>query len=152
MNSELILWIAVPCFAAHVLEEYAFDWNGWIFELTGLEVGWPSFFLTNAAAVVLGLSCASVGWRLPSFSLIFPGMLFFNAVGFHLLPAVVKRRYSPGLVTALLLFIPVATWAFKAAWQDGVLDNRTLFVSLIGGLFVMAFPVIVQRLKGRYRS
>ena len=51
--------------------------------------------------------------------------MLVNAVLFHIVPVAVTRVFSPGLFTAVVLFLPVASWAYWGAWRDGVLTVRT---------------------------
>src|SRR5689334_12673654 len=98
-----ILWLATLAYALHIMEEYAFDWKTWAIAVMGFDVDWPLFYVTNAAVIVGGLCLAMIGWRVPAVSLAFPALMLVNALGFHLLPVVRARQFSPGLLTALVL-------------------------------------------------
>jgi hypothetical protein len=148
MNSEYLLWIAVAAYAAHILEEFTYNWKSWVTQTLGVPVDWPDFYVTNAAVVVLGICCAQIGWRLPEFSLIYPSLMLVNALFFHLVPTIFYKRFSPGLITALVLFLPIADWTYYGAYQDGVLTTRALVISLIGSVLTMVFPVALMRTKG----
>jgi len=116
--------------------------------MTGLPVDWQAFYVTNAAVIVLGVSCAEVGWRLPEFSLIYPALMVINAIFFHLAPTLIYKRYSPGLLTALILFMPLGGGLYYSASQDGVLTGRALLFSTLGGVLVMAYPVVLMKTAG----
>jgi hypothetical protein len=47
-----------------------------------------------------------IGWRLPEVSLTFPALALINSLFFHIGPPLVQRRFSPGTITAALLFLP----------------------------------------------
>lgn len=149
MTNEYLLWIATTAYAVHALEEHQYDWRDWAQKILHLPVDWPTFYMTNAAVMVLGVSCAMVGWRLPEFSLILPALMAINAVFFHILPTVATRRFSPGLVTAVLLFLPMAWWIYCGASRDGVLTTRVLLCALGGGALLMAFPIALLRTKDK---
>jgi hypothetical protein len=55
----------------------------------------------------------------------------------------------PGTITAVLLYLPVAAWAYYGAYLDGVLTPQVIVVSSLGGALLMAFPVSMLWLKGR---
>lgn len=148
MHHDYLLWIATAFYAAHILEEFNYDWKAWATSTLGLPVDWPAFYLTNAVVVVLGVCCAQVGWRLPEFSLIYPALMVINALFFHILPTVVFRRFSPGLITALVFFLPVSVALYYGAYQDGVLTARALIISIMGGVLVMAYPVVLLKTQG----
>src|SRR5688572_27027477 len=125
MSHEVWLWVALAVYAIHILEEFMFDWKNWANHVLGLPVTWADFYVTNAVVVVLGIVAAQVGWRLPAIALAFPALMLINAVIFHIAPFVVTRNFSPGLVTAVLLFLPLGGWLFYGAHADGVLTTMS---------------------------
>ena len=73
--------------------------------------------------------------------------MLVNAVLFHIAPVVGTRVFSPGLFTALVLFLPVASWAYWGAWRDGVLTVGAVVVSGVVGFLLMMFPIVLQKTK-----
>jgi len=143
-----ILWIATLSYALHVVEEYTLDWKTWATEVLKLPVNWIHFALVNSVVVVLGISCSSVGWALPAFSLSFPALMLINAAFFHVLPFLLtKGRFSPGLGTAVVLFFPVGLWAYYGAYLDGVLSVQTAVISVVIGIVEMASPIVMLKLR-----
>lgn len=148
MTHAYILWIATLAYALHIVEEYSFDWKGWALAVMKLPVNWVHFALVNGVVIVLGISCASVAWQLPEFALCLPALMLINATFFHVLPFLAtKGRFSPGLGTAVLLFYPIAIWAYWGAWVDGVLTVRVAVWSLLLGAALMATPVVILKLR-----
>src|SRR5947209_3265328 len=119
MSHEYVLWIATAAYGVHILEEYELGWRDWARATLRLPVGWDTFYLVNALVLVLGACCAMVGWRRPEFALSFASVMVVNATVFHVLPVVRTGVFSPGVVTAVVLFYPVAGWAYYGAWADG---------------------------------
>jgi hypothetical protein len=134
-------------YAGHILEEHTLNWRAWAKQAFGFEVTWESFYVTNATVIVLGISAAMIGWRLPEVSLMFPALAIVNAIFFHIAPTVIQRRFSPGLLTAVLLFLPLGAWTYYVAYVDQVMTIATAIISLVGGILLMAYPVILLRLK-----
>ena len=149
MPRDYLLWIATAFYAGHILEEYVYDWKTWASKTIHIEVKWEFFYLVNAAVIVLGISCASVSWKLPEFSLIYPALMAINAVFFHILPSLVRRKYAPGLITAVVLFLPLAAVIYVTAAQDGVLTTRALIISTLGAALTMAYPILLLMTKDR---
>ena len=149
MSNEFVLWIALAAYGLHMLEEFELNWRDWARCVLRLPVEWQSFYIVNALVVVLGSCCAMVGWRQPWFSLGMPALMLINATFFHVLPTVVTRVYSPGLTTAVLLFYPVAGWAYYGAWQDGVLSTPSAILSIVFGAALMAMPIVLLKVKNR---
>lgn len=149
MSHEHVVWIAVAAYGLHILEEYELNWRDWARSVLHLPVEWGSFYVVNALVVILGASCAEVGWREPWFALGLPALMFINATLFHVLPTITTRIYSAGLATALFLFYPVAAWAYYGAWTDGVLTTQTVIWSSVFGAALMATPIVLLKIKGR---
>jgi hypothetical protein len=149
---DVTLWIMTMAYAAHVLEEFSFDWKRWASGALKLAMDWPLFYLTNAAVIVLGICCAMVGWRMPEVALAFPALAIINALFLHLLPTLVQGRYSPGLWTALVLFLPIGAWCYLGAAWDEVLTVRALVVSGVLGALLMIYPVVLVKASARSRA
>jgi hypothetical protein len=148
MNHSYILWIATVAYALHIMEEYTFDWKGWATQVIKLPVNWVHFGIVNGIVIVLGVSCASVAWALPSYALCLPALMLINATFFHVLPFLTTRgRFSPGLGTAVILFYPVSIWAYYGAYHDGVLSPSTMILSFVIGAVLMASPIVMLKLR-----
>ena len=143
-----ILWIATFGFAIHITEELMFDWKGWATAVLKLPVQWKHFAVVNGMVIVLGISCACVGWDLPAYALSLPALMLINATFFHVGPFIVtKGRYSPGVGTSVLLFYPIGIWAYYGAWVDGVLTGPRVLISLLFGAALMASPIVMLKLQ-----
>jgi hypothetical protein len=150
MSHAFILWIATFAYALHIAEEFTFDWKNWATHVLKLPVSWSHFGVVNGIVIVLGISCASVGWRQPEYALCLPALMLINATFFHVMPFVTTRgRFSPGLGTAILLFYPIAIWAYCGAWLDGVLTPAVAILSLVIGAALMASPIVMLKLRLR---
>lgn len=134
---DYVLWILVIAFAAHVLEEYRFHWVEWATTALHLHVDVTIFFLVNAAAMVMAFAAAMLGWRCPEVSLSLPASLLINAVIFHILATIVQLRWSPGTLTAVVLYLPLTIWTYRCARRDGVLTRRVAVISTIIGAAIM---------------
>ena len=149
MNHEVWLWVALGAYAIHMLEEFMLDWKGWANRVLHLPVDWPGFYVTNAVVVVLGIVVAQVGWKLPAIALAFPALMLINAVFFHVAPFVVTRKFSPGLISAVAIFLPLGAWLFVGAHRDGVLNTTTGILAFLIGAVLMACPVVMLKVKDR---
>jgi len=147
MGHDYILWIATAAYAFHILEEYELNWYDWARNILKLPVDMTSFYIVNSLVIVLGVCCAAVGWRLPLFALLFPAVMLVNATGFHVLPVIRTRVFSPGIVTSVVLFYPIAIWCFVAAAQDDALSIGNAIASLVLGVLLMAYPIILLKIR-----
>jgi len=144
-----VLWLMLFAYALHILEEHTLNWLGWARSTLRLDLNWTDFYVTNAVVVVSGICTAIIGWRLPEVSLTFPALALVNALLFHIGPTLVRRRFSPGTITAVLLFLPVGIWSYYGAYLDGALTIQIGVVSALGGAVLMAYPIVLLRLKRR---
>jgi len=147
MNPDYIFWVALAAYAFHILEEYTYDWKTWAQNIMKLDVDRNTFYVTNVVILFFGLSCAEVGWSHPKFSLIFPASLIINALFFHIIPYIrSKRKFSPGMFTAIFLFLPIGVGSYHMATDLGVQIKSMLIAGGCGAL-VMLFPVFLLKTK-----
>lgn len=74
--------------------------------------------------------------------------MLINATFFHVLPfARTAGRFSPGLITAIVLFYPIGIACYWRASHGGALRTRALIGSLALGALLMAMPVVLLKIK-----
>jgi hypothetical protein len=137
ISHDYVLWMLVIAFAFHILEEYRLQWVEWATTALGLHVDTTSVFLVNALAMAMVFATAMIGWRFPEVSLSSPASLLINGVFFHILPTLVQQRFSPGTITAVVLYLPLTAWVYHCAWRDGVLTRRVIAISTALGAAIM---------------
>lgn len=146
MTLQDLLWLSTAAYAAHVIEEFILDWRNWARNVLGLPAEWPSFYVVNAVVAVLGVTAAMLSPSQPSVALGFPALMLINATFFHVLPVIRFRgRFSPGLISAVLLFYPlgIACYAVAQPSWGGVALSAAI------GAGLMAWPVVLLLVKDR---
>src|ERR1035441_2124837 len=114
MTLDQACWLGTAAYGAHILEELALDWRGWVRSVTGISVDWSLFYVGNAMVILLGVVCAEVARTVPMIALALPALMLINATFFHVLPFIWMRgRFSPGLITAVLLFYPIGILCYR---------------------------------------
>lgn len=150
MSLPDLAWLALAAYAAHILEEFSLDWRNWARAVVGLPVEWADFYVTNAVVVVLGIAQAELAPTFVLGPLTYAALMLINATFFHVLPFVrTKGRYSPGLTTAVVFFYPLGIAMFWRAHNDGRLSLGVAIGAFLAGAALMAFPVILLKLKNR---
>lgn len=150
LSLTTLAWLAMAAYALHIMEEFSFDWRGWARGVIKLPVEWADFYITNAIVVALGIAQAMLAPSLPLAPLIFASLMLINALFFHIGPMLVTRgRFSPGVATAVVLFLPVAFSVWLRAAADGVLTLGTASGAIAGGALIMAYPIVMLRLRSR---
>lgn len=147
MKPDYIFWTALAAYALHILEEYNYDWKTWAQKILKLDISWNTFYVTNAVVLFFGLCCAEVGWAHPTFSLILPALMVADAVWFHIIPYVrSKRKFSPGMITGIFLFLPIGIGSFNVAVNTGI-QTKSIIIAGICGILLMAFPIFLNKTK-----
>jgi hypothetical protein len=150
MTFTALIWLATACYGLHILEEYQLDWRGWARTALKLPVEWSDFYVVNALVIVLGIVAAELAATSPALALAFPAVMLVNATFFHVLPfARSGGHFSPGLITAVVLFYPVATACYWCAAAQGAVGIAGLLGSLALGAVLMAFPIVLLQIKDK---
>lgn len=148
---EWILWVLVASSALHVMEEHALGWQGWAASVMGKKLGvsfyWRDFYVTNAALFIVGISTAMVGWQFAAFALSFASLNLIDAVLFHIVPSIKAKRLNPGCITATVLYLPICSLCYWAAYTDGVLSFGALALSIVIGALLMASALAGPKLR-----
>jgi hypothetical protein len=139
-----MLWLCLAAYGVHVLEEFVFDWQNWARSVLHLPVQWGDFYITNALVILLGGVAGEIAPTWPAVALGFPALMLINATFFHLAPTIWTRgRFSPGLITALLLFFPLGIGTIESAHISGT----ALTVAFGIGALLMATPIVFLKVK-----
>jgi hypothetical protein len=142
--SEWTLWaVALSC-ALHAAEEFLTGWQQWAPQALGIVMPTATFLVMNAVLVLVALRLARYGWRRPALSLIVPAATLVNGIFFHILPTVVQGHRSPGVYTAVLLYLPFSTGALVGAAHDGV-PPRAILTAVAAGTLLMTGIVLAAR-------
>jgi hypothetical protein len=159
-----LTWAATLAYLVHQFEEHGIDLEGTPYAFRGFlcaEVGFadpqtcpvPRAFVTavNVAAVwVAGPISALLATRRPAIGLSFFAIPAVNLIA-HAGPAILSQRYNPGLLTALLLFLPLSLTAFAAAVTRYHLGVRAILATLFAGaaLHAILLGSLMAFLRGR---
>ena len=139
---DWIFWALLGAAAAHVAEEYFGGFIGYSrefarrFKRLRFSVTLLQFILVNAAFLGLAAAAALVWPDHPVFCLSIPAVMLINTC-MHLVPMVATRRYSPGSISALLLFVPLSIYAFHLADVAGLGNTVTVLSAFALGAFWM---------------
>jgi hypothetical protein len=145
-----LCWLATAAYGLHILEEFVLNWRDWARNVIGLPVDWPVFYLLNALVIVFGIIAASLAATQPALALAFPAVMLVNGTVFHVLPFLRTRgRFSPGVISAVVLFYPLALACYWHAAQTGEVGPVGLVGSLVLGAVLMACPVVLLLVKDR---
>jgi hypothetical protein len=146
----LLLAFFPIAFGLHLTEEFIAPGGfiSWDHIYRPRFAGTPGSFYVNVntypAILLLLFTAASFNYRgefgrgVPSW-LVFLTMMGWNAV-YHLRGAMRTRRYSPGMITGLALFIPLTAASYTHFLSRRVIDWPTAAVCMV--IALLAWPVL----------
>lgn len=141
---QTMLWLCLFAYGAHVVEEFVFDWKNWAQQVLHLPVRWDDFYVTNCLVIVVGIVAVWIAPEYPAIALGMPGLMLINATFMHIFPFLLKRgRFSPGLITSVLLFWPIGFYTMAAAQPSG----HNVVIALVVGVLLLATPISFIALK-----
>lgn len=139
-----LLLLAPLVFVCHFLEESP-GFVQWFNAHVARGITSGLFWRVNLSALAMTLIVVAVEWLARSaFSLMLAiawlsFLMLANAV-FHIAGGLVDKQYVPGLVTALLLYLPYYGWFFIGA----VKSRRVKVIVLVVGAVVGSLPMLVH--------
>ncbi|MGB7968828.1 MAG: HXXEE domain-containing protein [Methanobacterium sp.] len=143
-----LIWIQIPIYLLHQFEEHSWPGGFKNFvnkEIFNVEVGeYPlndiNIFWINVPIIwVLMPIFASLSYVNLFFGLWIPYFAVFNSLT-HVIGAVVKRKYNPGLFVSVVLGIPVAIYTL---WLFYNLVNVPLIITLLSILAVLLLHIAI---------
>lgn len=147
MSLTVLAWLAVAAYALHVVEEHILGWYDWARKTMNIALSWEQYVITEAAILILGLAAAMLSNEPigPTLVVAFATLLFINAIFFHVLPMLAHGgRFSPGAISGVLLFLPIAWYVFRA---QNLAPNSLVGAAAVGALLIL-WPMILLKLKG----
>jgi hypothetical protein len=138
------VWSFPLAFGLHIVEEYLFHFPAYVENFSGRHFSNSQFLLLNAvfwllvvATVVLVLARPLRAWLIVTLA----SVLGINAA-VHLLGSIVTATYSPGTVTAAVLYVPLVVYALRRVLPhvSRVLAVRAVALGAVihAGVFVLA--------------
>jgi hypothetical protein len=94
--------------------------------------------IMNGLQLLLCLVAIAIGRNNLAFSLSIAGLLFFNGL-IHLTASLRVKRYAPGVITSITLYLPFSVYAYVLFWNTGQL---TLLEALSSGLLGILYQVV----------
>jgi hypothetical protein len=145
-------WLFPVTYALHILEEWrgGEGFTAWLARLAGVELAAGEFLLWNSvalvlmsASIVLTIRFRHLRWLLLAYGTTF----LLNALS-HLAASLYTTSYSPGLVSSLLLWLPLGALALLRFRKT--LGRRARRAGLVVGLLihcvVLVFTLLGERL------
>jgi hypothetical protein len=144
-----LAWLVLPVYMIHQFEEHGIDAMGRPYAFRASICGIfgfpdadscpiPEAFLTavNLSVVWAATVFSALGGRRrPRLAAAIYGVPIVNGVT-HVAPAILQQRYNPGVVTALVLFLPLGVWAMRTFLADPSVGRNGAFRAMLAGVVV----------------
>lgn len=141
-----LIWLMPASFAVHIAEEWLGGFAGWVTHVVGGAMSDQAFIENNAFFMTVMLALTFFAWfsrsRWTALVLIFwaSANLFWDAL-FHLFATAWWAQYSPGVVTAMLFYLPISFIIGRSVLKDGVLTRTDFAAASAAGAVLMAFVI-----------
>jgi hypothetical protein len=131
------LWLPLAAVAAHLVEEFVWpggfgDWYRWYRPERAASVTTRFLVIVNVVLVALALLPPLLGGtpRGLALWLVVAAIGAYNAL-FHLWATFRRRAYSPGLLTGMILYVPLAVLGYYALTITGVVSWGTTLEAVV---------------------
>lgn len=133
-----LLWLFVPAYLIHVAEEWFAGFPGWLQQIAGRPLPGDAFLIINAVALVLLVAAIRSATRSERSGWMAVGVatiMLVNTVA-HAAGAALTRSYAPGLISAVVLYVPLGSLTMIRAVDQAA--RRHVARGIIAGLIVHA--------------
>jgi hypothetical protein len=139
---ELIFWAILAVSIVHVAEEY---FGGFVGQMKRFlpETDVSQFVSVNMTFLIMCFIACIVAAASLVYSLSMAAVIFINVL-FHVGGSIRLKGYSAGLISALLLYVPVSVYAYYHFWSSGLLTQSTVILSFLLGAFWMGLVLVHQ--------
>ena len=146
------VWLFPLSQCAHVAEEYweGYGFHRWLSGLTHTPFSLPNvltmhvaFILAMVAATVLATGRPAWGWVVPGLAT----LVLFNALA-HVVGRVVSASSSSGLVSSIVLWVPLGVTGLIRAWRR--LDRFRFWSGVLAGAATQVPVTWVALRAGRF--
>ena len=100
----------------------------------------PMAVIFNGLQLLLCIGAIVIGKRALTFSMSIAGLLFTNGL-MHIIGCLRIKRYAPGVVTGVLLYIPLSLYAYYIVISSGLLTPNRVIVTVALGLLYQTVPI-----------
>jgi len=108
----------------------------------------PMAVVINGLQLLLCVIAVVVGKRILVFSMSVAGLLFINGL-VHVGGSIKARSYVPGVITGVVLYVPLSVYAYTHFVGSGQLTVSGVIVTGVLGLLYQAVPIGYLKLASR---
>ena len=142
-----LLWLFVPAYMIHVAEEWFAGFPLWLRQIVGRPLPDPAFVLINAAALVLLIASIRAATRAEHNGWIGVAIATISLINTtaHAAGAALTQSYAPGLVSAVVFYVPLGTLVMIRAFDHA--PRAQVERGIIVGIVVHTLAFVVAFLS-----
>ena len=145
MSHQIFLIFAICAVLIHIAEEFKFGWIEWANSfISGITV--KQFAIINILFLILCFTAIFINNNSMIFSASIFSLLLINSL-VHIAPTIKQKKYSPGLYSAVILFIPIGTFGYIHVVTNNLVTFNELIYSILLGICWMSIPFIFQIIR-----
>lgn len=152
-----LAWLANVCYLIHNVEEYGIDLTGTMYAfpktmetLVGNLPGGLFFVAVNITLFwIVGPITAVLSKKYPIMASGMASFMFINGL-IHVLSTVAGQSYNPGVLTSLLLFIPISLWIFHVNFGKGGMKRSIL--GILMGIGILSHIGLFGTILGLFKT
>jgi hypothetical protein len=139
ISPTIIRWLPLVAVALHLIEEFLWpggfaDWYRWYRPERAVSVTTGFLVRINALLVLLARAPGVNGFTTYGVALWLVVASIAAANGaFHIWATVARGRYSPGVITGTIVYLPLAAFGFWYFWQHGLARPEVMAQAAIVG-------------------
>jgi hypothetical protein len=150
-----ILWLVPLVYGIHIIEESP-RFVPWAIRYFSAPKTFGQFVLGNVMFMAYVIIAAFLATTYTSEWTLVLGLStaawIFSNFTIHAYYTLTTGEYSPGVVTAGALYVPVALYIFASFLQANLLSSVDIVISVFLGAFVfMYIPLWIQMWRGKWR-
>lgn len=123
--------------AVHVLEEWSQGFPKWARRFASDRYTDREYAVTHALAVASAIAAALLVRTFANRAVVFVVLAFIFGPGiacnalFHLGATLITHRYCPGVLTSIVLYVPLTCWLIVLALREGLLPPAMVTIALL---------------------
>jgi len=139
---SLLAWSLAGAASIHIIEEFAFPGGfkaWWCAYKPDIAASVSDRFLITINGILIAFSViVALAVSVPEGNgiaawLTLAALLFSNAI-FHIIGAIQTRRYSPGMISGIILYIPLAIYGYAHFLRSGQASTGTALIAVAIGV------------------
>lgn len=142
-RAPALLWLFVPAYLCHLAEEFFAGFPEWFAIVVARPLPRTGFLLINAVALVVMVAAIRAATRRETdewMAIAVATVLFVNAIA-HLAGCLVVGAYAPGVLTGVVIYVPLTMLVLIRAWHQA--RPETFTRGVVAGFLVHALVFVL---------